>query len=1044
MIPNGGSETCTITNDDDAPSLTLTNSVTNDDGGTAADIDWTLTATGLTTISGSTPVTSGSTFSAGTYTLSQTGGPATGYSTGAWSCVGGTFTAPDQITIGLGETVSCSIANNDLPPTLNLVKNVTNDDGGDALSNDWLLTATGTSRGFSDAGDSTTFHTVTAGVGYNLSESTIGGYTAGSWSCDGGTLVGDEITLGLDEDVSCQITNDDIAATLTVIKVVNNNHGGTLTADDFSFQVNSAGAINFESDGQNDLTVNAGTYTVTEPVVTGYATSYDNCSGVALTSGESATCTITNSDIAPTLTLEKTVMNNNAGTLEEGDFPAFIGGAAVSWDIPATIDQAGDYTVSETQQPGYIASDWGGDCAADGSITLAIGDNKTCTITNDDHNPVIHLEKSGTLDITVVTPTGMLDAGDGISYDFAVTNLGNIELSNISITDNTPACDASPVYVSGDTNTNDKLDLTETWHFSCTHTITQPEIESGSYSNTANATGTSPVNGEVTDDDTDDQSFTLVDELIVTKTSTTTSVTVVDQVVPYTITLINGGNTTLSNVTVTDAKCDSAPVYQGGDVNEDHLMQPTEDWIYTCSYTVTQSDIDSGEDISNTVLADATEIDPAEEDTLDIPIVQGPAIELTKTGSLDMTVIDPDTLTNPGDSITYSFSVENTGNVTLWNDITVTDSLLTTLVCIIPLSDAAQFPAGFVPGATAACTASNNVYTLTLDDITAGSVLNTATASTSYETDPVTDDDEVTTETLPVREISLTKTPSVTTFKSVGDTITYTYTITNTGNLELFPTYTVVDDKIALVDCPLTPDPLVPGATVDCTGDYAITQDDLDAGTVVNHATAFANYTPACTGSCVLAQASSDATVNKVIPQPEPTAATADMVTLPATGFAPNQFTVLSGKPESYSDTELTISIPVLGVRTSITGVPNHNGNFEIDWLWQDVGWLQGSAYPGSIGNSVLTAHVYLPNGRPGPFVDLKTLKWGQQIVVAQAGKSYIYEVRSVTRVKPEDVSGVAHKDYGYLTLITCQGYDMQSESYLYRTVVQAVLVDIR
>ena len=65
--------TCTITNNDIAPSLTLNKIVTNDNGGTAAATDWTLTATGPTTISGAGGATSTSNpnFSAGTYTLSE-------------------------------------------------------------------------------------------------------------------------------------------------------------------------------------------------------------------------------------------------------------------------------------------------------------------------------------------------------------------------------------------------------------------------------------------------------------------------------------------------------------------------------------------------------------------------------------------------------------------------------------------------------------------------------------------------------------------------------------------------------------------------------------------------------------------------------------------------------------------------------------------------------------------------------------------------------------------------------------------------------------
>jgi LPXTG-motif cell wall-anchored protein len=46
--------------------------------------------------------------------------------------------------------------------------------------------------------------------------------------------------------------------------------------------------------------------------------------------------------------------------------------------------EPGDYVVSETPIDGYTAGDWGGDCAADGSITLEEGDEAECTITNDD------------------------------------------------------------------------------------------------------------------------------------------------------------------------------------------------------------------------------------------------------------------------------------------------------------------------------------------------------------------------------------------------------------------------------------------------------------------------------------------------------------------------------------------------------------------------------------------------------------------------------------------------------------------------------------
>ena len=104
--------------------------------------------------------------------------------------------------------------------------------------------------------------------------------------------------------------------------------------------------------------------------------------------GDTATCTITNDDIAPVLTVTKTVINDNGGTLVVADFPLFVDGGAVTSGATNTY-LAGVHTVSETGDPGY-AGTIGGDCAADGTITLAVGDTATCTITNDDIAPVLN------------------------------------------------------------------------------------------------------------------------------------------------------------------------------------------------------------------------------------------------------------------------------------------------------------------------------------------------------------------------------------------------------------------------------------------------------------------------------------------------------------------------------------------------------------------------------------------------------------------------------------------------------------------------------
>ncbi len=210
----GETASCTITNDDIAPTLTLAKIVVNDNGGSAATTDFHLDAAGPTPFGGDGGATSDGSFSAGAYTLSESGGPA-GYAPGAWNCTGDGSLVGDELTLGLGETASCTITNDDIAPTLTLAKIVVNDNGGSAATTDFHLDAAGPTP-FGGDGGATSDGSFSAGA-YTLSESGgPAGYAPGAWNCTGdGSLVGDELTLGLGETASCTITNDDI----TVIPV---------------------------------------------------------------------------------------------------------------------------------------------------------------------------------------------------------------------------------------------------------------------------------------------------------------------------------------------------------------------------------------------------------------------------------------------------------------------------------------------------------------------------------------------------------------------------------------------------------------------------------------------------------------------------------------------------------------------------------------------------------------------------------------------------------------------------------------------------------
>ncbi|MEL7451988.1 MAG: hypothetical protein AAGJ50_01255 [Pseudomonadota bacterium] len=83
--------------------------------------------------------------------------------------------------------------------------------------------------------------------------------------------------------------------------------------------------------------------------------------------------------------------------------------------------------------------------------------------------------------------------------------------------------------------------------------------------------------------------------------------------------------------------------------------------------------------------------------------------------------------------------------------------------------------------------------------------------------------------------LSLTKTPSATTFAEAGDVIDYDYLVENTGNADI-SALVVNDDLIASVSCPVTV--LSVGATTTCTASYTITAVDVAAGMVTNNAAA--------------------------------------------------------------------------------------------------------------------------------------------------------------------------------------------------------------
>jgi CSLREA domain-containing protein len=391
--------------------LKLAKEVTNDNGGTAIPTDFILSADGPTPISGPGGVESDVT--PGTYTLSETG--PSGYSASAWVCTGGTQNG-SQITLALGQSATCTITNDDQAAHLKLVKDVTNDNGGTALPTDFILSADGPTPISGPGGAESD---VTPGT-YTLSETGPSGYSASAWVCVGGTQSGSQITLAQGQSATCTITNDDQAAHLKLVKNVTNDNGGTAIPTDFILSADGPTPISGPGGAESD--VNAGTYNLSESGPSGYAASAWSCEGgsqsgssITLAPGENVTCNIENNDQQAFITVVKDVINDDSGLAAPDDFNLTLDGNPVLSGVAVPVNP-GTYTAGETLLPGYTFEGFSGDCNSNGEVTVALGESRTCTLTNNDI-PAPPIKVTGGGQIQVPDPTSNRKATFGFNAD---------------------------------------------------------------------------------------------------------------------------------------------------------------------------------------------------------------------------------------------------------------------------------------------------------------------------------------------------------------------------------------------------------------------------------------------------------------------------------------------------------------------------------------------------------------------------------------------------------------------------------------------------
>ncbi len=166
----------------------------------------------------------------------------------------------------------------------------------------------------------------------------------------------------------------------------------------------------------------------------------------------------------------------------------------------------------------------------------------------------------------------------------------------------------------------------------------------------------------------------------------------------------------------------------------------------------------------------------------------------------------------------------------------------------------------------------------------------------------------------------------------------------------------------------------------------------------------------------------------------------------PAAGFAPDGMTLLPAQPltQQYAVMgDVWLDVPAIDVQASILGIPQTDQSWDLTWLKGDLGYLQGSAFPGWQGNTALVGHLTLDDGAAGPFANLHALQIGDELTLHNWGDEVTYKVREIGyRVNAADEATFQHEDTDWLTLITCQSYDSLAGAYRWRIVVRAERVD--
>ena len=401
-----------------------------------------------------------------------------------------------------------------------------------------------------------------------------------------------------------------------------------------------------------------------------------------------------------------------------------------------------------------------------------------------------------------------VQAGDVIEYKIKVTNTGSLDLTNVVLDEKLVGININAKDLKiGDLKAGDSKEIFATYTVTYEKDIKGKADENGNPLPIINevfvkgeSVPTKPdqKSEEVSDDSKVETPVKEAPSYDISKIADKEKVTTAGEEITYTITVKNTGNTILKDLTVRDAMLGIDKVISEIKINGTNVISK--------KYIVTQDDIDKGGVIKNIVTVGDKETER------DVDVEQNPGYTAVKTA-------DKEKVTTAGEVITYTITVTNTGNTTL-KDIPVVDDMagINTKIDTIEVGKSASV---------------TGTYTVTQADIDkGGKIHNVATAG---DKSPEKD--------VPVEQNSsytAVKTADKEKVTAAGEIITYTITVTNTGNTTL--TDIAVKDDMAGIDTKI--DTIEVGKSASVTGTYTVKQEDIDKGGKIHNVATVGDKSP--------------------------------------------------------------------------------------------------------------------------------------------------------------------------------------------------------